>query len=399
VLSLHRGLQAIGHYSNLFVGLKKNDNPNVTEIPYRRGLPGARRVARSIEKKLGWQDIYNPSFRNLVNLIPKNTDIVHFHSLWGAGGFADLGAIPAITKRCPGVITMRDTWLLTGHCAYFHKCERWKFGCGQCPDLKLAPSIPKDGTSFNWGRKKIIVSRSSLHVVAISDYLAKLAKLSPILANKPITRIYNGIDLNIFEPVSSEEKIFLRKKLSIPKNALTILLAGQTVEGIKEGIATHYAVEALNRLPKNSIVPIIVGYSASKVSEQIIHSSVVLPFQYTQEDMATCYQASDLCLVTSEVEAFGRIGAEAQACGIPVVAFDSWAIPEVVKNNVGGLIVPFGDVEDLAASIQSLAINSERRSEMAINGHLYVKNLFDQEKVAGEYVKLYRKILSGAQNI
>jgi len=120
VCCLHHELRAMGHESTIFVGRKASSDPGVIEIPYVRGVPGSRRIARWIENRMGWQDVYSPSFRALLDQIPVETDIVHFHNLWGAGGFADLSAIPAITARWPAVLTEHQNWSLTGHCGCFH---------------------------------------------------------------------------------------------------------------------------------------------------------------------------------------------------------------------------------------------------------------------------------------
>ncbi len=394
VMALHRGLRALGHASTLYVGSRQSDEPGVVEIPYRRGLPGSRRLARALERRLGWQDLYNPSFRHLIHLIPPETDVVHFHSLWGSGGYADLGALPAISARWPSLISLHETWLLAGHCACFHGCARWRHGCGACPDLTLAPAIPRDGTWFNWHRKRWLVARSRLHLVTVSDWLAGIAQSSPILAGKPVTRIYNGIDHATFTPVTTQRRTELRRALGIPEGAVTVLLAGQTVEGIREGIAAHRAIAALNRLAPGLLVPVIVGQSAMRVAEQLTAPAIVLPFQTTTAAMAGCYQAVDLCLVASEVETFGRIGAEAQACGTPVIAFAAGGIPEVVRDGVGGWIVPVGDVTGLVTALERLATDAAQRARLAQGGRAYVESHFDQTTVAAQHVALYREILA-----
>lgn len=394
VVTLHRGLQALGHESTLFVGSRQTGEPGVVEIPYRRGIPGMRRLARALEQGFGWLDIYNPSFRNLERLIPPNTDVVHFHSLWGSDGFADLGALPAITARWPGVITMRENWLVTGHCACFHDCGRWRTGCGRCPNLSLAPSIPRDGTAFNWWRKRRLIARSRLQVIAISDWLKDVAEASPILAGKAVTRIYNGIDLETFSPLEHRQRTELRQGLGIPAERVVVLLAGQTVEGIREGIATHHAISALNQLSRAAVLPLVVGRSADRVAGLLRTEALVLPFQHTPAEMARCYQAADLCLVTSEVEAFGRIGAESQACGTPVVAMGACAIPEVVRHGVGGLVVRVGDAAALAAAIDSLARDPDERVRLGAQGRRHVETHFDQRAIASRYVELYREVLA-----
>ena len=108
VVSLLRALRTRGHEATLFVGEKRTSEPYVEAIPYERGLPGTRRVSRWLERRFGWQDIYNPSFRALARRLGGRFDVVHFHSLWGSAGYADLGALPAITRHVPGVLTLRE---------------------------------------------------------------------------------------------------------------------------------------------------------------------------------------------------------------------------------------------------------------------------------------------------
>jgi len=129
------------------------------------------------------------------------------------------------------------------------------------------------------------------------------------------------------------------------------------------------------------------------VADQLQAPAVVLPFQTTTTAMAGCYQAVDLCLVTSEVETFGRIGAEAQACGTPVIAFAAGGIPEVVRDGLGGWVVPVGDVVGLVTALERLATDAEQRARLAQGGRAYVENHFDQATVAAQHVALYRQIL------
>ena len=171
VVSLHRGLRAAGHASTLLVGEKRTDEPGVEVIPYVRGMPGTRRAARALERKYGWLDIYNPSFRALRHRLRGHFDVVHFNTLWGSAGYADIAALPALTRDVPGVLTLRDYWMLTGHCAVYFDCMRWKSGCGQCPDPSIYPGQNADATAFNWRRKRRILSRCALHVSAPCAWL------------------------------------------------------------------------------------------------------------------------------------------------------------------------------------------------------------------------------------
>lgn len=397
VVGLHRGLRELGHDSTVFVGERRTDEEGVEQIPYVRGVPGSRRIARALERGFGWQDIYNPSFRALRKRLP-DFDIVHFNSLWGSAGYADIAALPTLTKNVPGLLTLRDNWLLTGHCACFHDCMRWTQGCGNCPDLGLAPAIPRDGTRFNWARKRDAIRDANVEIVVISDALRRDAVASPVLAGKRISRIYNGIDLDTFRPVEDSIRLRHRQALGFAADEAVVVLAGQTVEGIREGIATRHAVDVLNRIATATPVrALVIGHSAERVSALLNIPTTVLPFQTEPAAMARCFQASDLSLVTSEVETFGRIAAEAQACGIPVVAFDSGGLPEVVIDGQGGRIVPRGDADRLLAALAELVDDAAARRESGALGMAHVERNFDQREVAGRYAQLYRDVIARSQ--
>jgi glycosyltransferase involved in cell wall biosynthesis len=394
VMSLHRGLRALGHESTVFVGEKRTDEDGVVEIPYVRGVPGVRRAARAVERNLGLQDIYNPSFRNLGQLTTGKFDLIHFNSLWGSAGFADIGALPALTRSIPGVITMRENWLITGHCACFDECTRWKTGCGSCPDLKRVPQIPRDGTAMNWRWKRSAVQKSRLHVVAISDWLAEQARQSPILAGKTVTRIYNGVDLDIFRPCAEVKRQEMRHALGIRDEEVVVLLAGQSVRGLNSFLAPIHAAEVLNSVSSQAIVrPLIIGDTAKELAERIGRESTRLPFQQTPAEMAACYCLADITLVTSEAEAFGRIAAESQACGTPVVAFDTGAIPEVVKNELGGIVVERGNIDVAARALSRLADDQVLRKRLGRAGQVYAADNFDAKDIARSYGALYESVL------
>jgi glycosyltransferase involved in cell wall biosynthesis len=394
VASLHQGLKQRGHSSTLFVGEKRTDATDVIEIPYVRGLPGSRRLARAAERTFGWQDVYNPSFRALRDAIAGRYDLVHFNSLWGSAGFADVSALPAITRSVPGVITMRENWLITGHCACFDDCPRWLSGCGECPDLERVPRLPRDGTAFNWRRKRDALQGANLHVVAISDWLAARAKESPMLAGKTVSRIYNGIELETFVPLEPARRREGRAALGVGDDEILVLCAGQTVLGLNGFRAPRDAAAAFNALPKElRIRPMLVGDAAPALAQRIERESIRLPYQRTPAEMARCYGLADLTLVTSEAEAFGRIAAESQACGTPVVAFDTGAIPEVVVDGVGGRVVARGDCAALAAALEGLAKDAGKRARMAEAGRAYVQERFDASDIARQYEALYLGLL------
>ncbi len=72
-------------------------------------------------------------------------------------------------------------------------------------------------------------------------------------------------------------------------------------------------------------------------------------------DPMPIYRDSDITLIPSTCEAFGRVAVEALAVGCPVIASDAGGLPEIVTDGETGLLYPPGDVDALAAQISRLA--------------------------------------------
>lgn len=102
--------------------------------------------------------------------------------------------------------TLHDCWSFTGHCPYFTmvNCDKWKSGCGGCPQKNIYPKSMLDTTSFMWKKKKSwFTGVKDLTIVTPSEWLASLVKES-YLSEYPVKVINNGIDLNIFKPTPSD---------------------------------------------------------------------------------------------------------------------------------------------------------------------------------------------------
>lgn len=388
VLTLHRSLLAQGHNSRLFVGCKQLDEPGVIEIERRRSIPGILRITSRLEQQ-GIQNLYAPWFRRLPDVIGE-ADVVHLHSLWkGRNSFADLTGVKTIADRYPTVMTLRDGWMLTGHCACPIGCERWKTGCGKCPDLVRPPTIERDYTRLNWNRKRRTVQRSDLHVTAVSSWLKSQIEQSPIFAGKKIHVVHNSVDADGFRPGSRQAA---RESLGIPADRFVVLLAGQSIEGFHQGISQH-AVKALNQLNDPQIHTMLIGRAASEVAKTLNGAATVVPFRHTQQEMAECYQAADLTLVPSEYETFGRVAAESLFCGTPVLAFATGGLADIVIDGVCGKLVPTGDVDAMASAIAEFSNCPDKLSSIRERCVDNVRKRFNTEQIAEEYLRVYQQVI------
>ena len=89
------------------------------------------------------------------------------------------------------------------------------------------------------------------------------------------------------------------------------------------------------------------------------------------------------------IEQFGRVAVEAMACGTPVVASDSGALPDVVRG--AGLLVPPGDAAALASALDHVGTDPAVWATMRREG-LARADAFTWDTIGGDYVALYEGI-------
>lgn len=112
------------------------------------------------------------------------------------------------------------------------------------------------------------------------------------------------------------------------------------------------------------------------------------------EDMIGVYRrAAIVCLPTSYREGVPTVLLEAAACRRPVVATDMPGCREVVVHGSGGLLVPPGDPEALAAALGELLADPERRRQMGEAARLEVARELSVDGVVAATLNLYRRVL------
>jgi glycosyltransferase involved in cell wall biosynthesis len=98
------------------------------------------------------------------------------------------------------------------------------------------------------------------------------------------------------------------------------------------------------------------------------------------------FRRADLYVHTSRMESFCRAIAEALMCSLPVVAFDSGAVPEVAGP--GALLVASGDTAALATAITELLGCKEKSEHLAESGRRHVEKFFAAPAVAKHFTEL-----------
>ena len=109
-------------------------------------------------------------------------------------------------------------------------------------------------------------------------------------------------------------------------------------------------------------------------------------------DIEDYIQAADLGLFTSELETFCLSILEAMCFGCPSVSTAVGGIPEVVEENVSGVLIPFGDVGAMAEAVESLLGDPARRHKLGQAARIRARKLFSADTVVPQYQALYHRV-------
>jgi len=406
----------------LAVGRKRSDDPGVLQIPNDacrgrwariwldignvlspligkvRGVGRLRsrlywigQPRRLLEVQRGYEDFDFPGTWRLLDLPPERPDIVHAHNLHG--GYFDLRALPWLSRQAPMVLTLHDAWLLSGHCAHSFDCERWKTGCGKCPDLTIYPAIRRDATAYNWRRKRDIYAQSRLYVATPSRWLMRKVEqsiLAPAVVDSRV--IPNGVDISAFYPA---DKRAARAALALPQDAMILLFSAN---GIRHNVWKDYRTlrtavgMVADRLQASDLLFLALGEAAppERIGKVVVR---FVPYQRDPAVVASYYQAADVYIHAARADTFPNTVLEALACGTPVVATAVGGIPEQLRDGVTGFLVPVGDANAMAEAIRRLLTDRALRVQLGDNAAEDARRRFDLNRQVDSYLDWYRKIL------
>ena len=436
--SLHHGLLGRGHRSWMATATKTGDDPTVLTIPLpvpggvtrvlgsvaRRGAPkvgrviGARRTKNLVRgaDSPGWyldhlrgrEHFGYPATSAIPDLPPEPPDLIHCHNLHG--GFFDLRQLAPMSRRVPLAMTLHDEWTFTGHCGYGIDCERWRTGCGSCPDLTLYPAIRRDGTRANLRAKQEIYAHSRLYVTTPSQWLMDRARTSVLAGGAAGWRmIPNGVDRSIYRPA---DQMAARARLDLPPDPFVLLFAAK---GARRSPYKDYrtvseaAVRAAAQVPGRPVLCVALGDTGP--SERFENGELrFVPYRSDLDEVAAYFQAADVYLHAAKAENLPTTILEALSTGLPVVATAIGGIPEEVRSLAGvpggwsgtahgrdaatGVLIAPGDAEAMGSATAAILRDGDLRATLSANAVKDAAQRFDLEGQLDTTIDWYREVIA-----
>ena len=106
----------------------------------------------------------------------------------------------------------------------------------------------------------------------------------------------------------------------------------------------------------------------------------------------------DFLILPSLSESMPMVILEAFALRKPVIATTVGGIPEIVQDNISGLLVKPGDVQALADAINSLLDDPQKIIEMGNNAYAHIAAHHTVKDQAAKYLSVYKQILGNSNS-
>lgn len=352
------GLEKI--IANIVLGLDKDKYEIAVWCLARGGEIAEELVDKGVAVKILGMDSYHNPFKvlGLASLIKKkNVDILHTH-----GYFAStFGRLASILARTPVIITHVHT------------------------------------TYYGFKKRNILIERFfSLFtdkIVCVSQAVNKFVVEVEGISEKKTCLIYNGVGKRrLFEgDIDSDVD---RRSLGFEDKDLVVI----TVASLTRHKGHQVLIDAARVISKRyeNLRLLIVGdgplRNKLEVYAKELQLSSKIVFTGQRKDITPLLRLTDFFVLPStEREGLGIALIEAMAEGLPVIGTKLGGIPEVIEDDVNGLLVAPGSSYELAGAMEKLIRGKGIREKMGQMGRKIYEQRFTVSKMNQNIEALYNE--------
>ena len=254
--------------------------------------------------------------------------------------------------------TLHDCWAFTGHCAYFTyiKCAQWRSQCGhfdKCPQLKTYPKTIAGSKSCKWcfDHKRAAftsVPPERMTLITPSQWLADLVGQS-FLESYPIEVVHNTVDVNIFKPTPSD----FRERYGIGDRFMVLGVASPWT--VRKGLADF--MRLAGDLGSERYLIVLVGLSPKQI-KALPEGVIGLTRTDSTQELAGIYTAADVFFNPTVEDNYPTVNLEAEACGIPVVTYDTGGCRETIARPDSCVAAGYEEALDVIRAISNVKKSS-----------------------------------------
>ena len=263
--------------------------------------------------------------------------------------------------------------------------------------LKKLTGVPVIATAHN--RSFQLHWRLNDYVIANSEATRRYHVRRNWILKKKIETVYCYSDLSPFTHITAEQTEQIRSELNLRGDEVVAGIVG-SVDPRKGHSYLFDALPQIIEAIPNFMVVVIGPYCSgfqyadrlrAKLDQQGLADHV--KWLGVRSDVPALMSVFDLLAVPSVEEPLGLVAIEAHAAGTPVVASNVGGLPEIVYDEVNGLLVPPRDTAQLAEAIIRLGTSPELRQTFGETGQEMVADTFDPVKLTKRVETIYREVV------
>lgn len=223
-------------------------------------------------------------------------------------------------------------------------------------------------------------------IVTPSCWLAACTQASQLFARLNIDVIPNCVDTDVFKPCV--DRVQLRKRHGLPLNKKIILFGTTQISNRRKG--GDLLQQALRHIPNKSECVVAVFGTDHIDPLQIDMEAFALGRISGDVALSEIYNLADIMCVPSRQDNLPNTAVEACSCGIPIVAYNTGGLGDIVEHKNNGYLADPFDVEDFASGIAWVL--EQEPSFLRNQARSKAMKTFSQEIAAKKYIDVYKRI-------
>jgi glycosyltransferase involved in cell wall biosynthesis len=206
--------------------------------------------------------------------------------------------------------------------------------------------------------------------------------------------IYNGVDLNPFQP-DAARRLKNRQELDVASKAFVITQVAR-LDALKDHLtAVRTMAELVKSVPHARLLIVGDGPERESIEAEIEKLGLREHIRVLglRKDVPRILSASDAMLLTSVSEGIPLTLIEGMGAGLPIVTTDVGGIREVVCEDETALMAPAGDATLLAKHLERFARDPDLRKQFGDGGYRLAHEKFSEEVMHAQYARVYDEVL------
>lgn len=249
-----------------------------------------------------------------------------------------------------------------------------------------------------WGFLIALMDRISLYfpdrLMPVSQTMYQQIIKQPGVKKDHVVMVRNAIPFEQF--YVPELRAACRQELGLPENSIVLGYTGRIQKVKRIDLLLQAFSQISGAYPQTRLVLVGDGEAKSQLESYAAASGIANKITWTgfRKDIPRILAAMDIYVQTSSNEGLSLSILEAMAAGKPIVATNVGGNSEIIKNEVSGLLIPNGTIDEIVKAISKLLDHPQLREHLSSEGLKLIQKDFSLDSMVGGYRKLYESVIS-----